>query len=279
VVVLVSAFALVGSGVVGAITEEPIPAIQRAARTAVTADRGTMLQIDDPPPPPVYTGCLIGEGDIVGSQFDPDRRYRVEQRLDSWRILFYDRPGVKGPVAIVGDSLTDGSSHQTMRALIDAGFGPVCVDGAWSRRVVVADVKGSGVDAVERIRASEQVWASSRVRWVIALGTNDVDKGAAGSAAFAWLISALRVSLGTLTVPATWVEVRTLRHGPAPYPELEQAWNAELGPHGFQTADWAGFIDDAVEPRLFIGGDEVHLTPAGANARATLILAALLMAD
>lgn len=268
--------AAVGTGVVGAVTPESITTIQRAGRTAVTAYRGTMLQIDDPPPPPRYSGCLIDGGAPVETGIDPARRYRVEQRLDSWRILFYDKPGLRGPVVVLGDSLTDGSAHPTMRALIDAGFGPVCIDGAWSRRVLVADEKGAGIDAVERIRASEQVWASARVRWVIALGTNDVDKGASGVSAFPWLVGALRASLGTLTVPAFWVEVRTLRHGSVSYPELEDAWNATLAPGGFETVDWAGFVDSATDPRLFIAGDDVHLTAAGADARARLVLAALL---
>lgn len=273
---LIVAIVIIGSGVVGASTGESVISIQRAGRTIVTADRGTMLQIDDPPPPASYSGCLIDEGERVAASFDPARRYRVEQRLDSWRILFYDKPGRRGPVVIVGDSLTDGSAHQTMRALIDAGFGPICIDGAWSRRVLVADAKGAGIDVVERIRSSEQVWASARVRWVIALGTNDVDKGASGISAFPWLIGALRSSLGALTVPAFWVEVRTLRHGPVEYPEVEDAWNAAIPPGGFEAVDWAGFVDSAADPRLFIAGDDVHLTSAGADARATLIVAALL---
>jgi lysophospholipase L1-like esterase len=111
---------------------------------------------------------------------------------------------------------------------------------------------------------------------VIALGTNDVGKGAAGTSGYPWLIGAMRASLGTLTVPAVWVEVRTLRGGTVPYPEWEDAWNVAIGAGGFESADWAGFIDSADEPRLFITGDDVHLTPAGADARASLILAALL---
>jgi lysophospholipase L1-like esterase len=77
-------------------------------------------------------------------------------------------------VAMVGDSITQGSKDEVLYTLAAEGFTDIVVDGVASRRI---DVGGggapeSGVAAIERLLAA----GADPDVWVVALGTNDIGK-------------------------------------------------------------------------------------------------------
>ncbi|MGI9602242.1 MAG: hypothetical protein ACR2QE_10180 [Acidimicrobiales bacterium] len=204
-------------------------------------------------PPPGTFGCLpdgytsvIQQG-VVGSAANP-------------------MSGPRGPVVLVGDSLTSGSPVGLAELLTDLGFGPVCVDGVGSRRLGAApgDHPG-GFAAIERIRAVHPVW-SSDATWIIALGTNDarfwpdltVDVAAAE-------VDATFDGLGPAARDRWWINVRTTQNWAQ---ERETAWNAGIEAQaGFGIIDWSSVAPD--RPDLFF--DDVHPNSDGNIERLALI--------
>ena len=76
-------------------------------------------------------------------------------------------------VAMIGDSITQGSEDALRYILTVAGLSTIDIDGLASRRIEVGGGKGqpeSGMHALERMRAA----GVDPDVWVIALGTNDV---------------------------------------------------------------------------------------------------------
>lgn len=77
-------------------------------------------------------------------------------------------------IAMVGDSITEGSSSALQVAFAGVGIDDVVIDGEASRRIEIASNRdGPGVSGVNAVKALLDSGANPTV-WVIALGTNDV---------------------------------------------------------------------------------------------------------
>ena len=265
--------AVIGGAVAHAAASGTASKVDGAADPSSLAVRGERTQVETPLAAPDHGGCLSGTGTKVAASIDPAQRWYVDVVSSEWyywKVSFYPRPGLRGAVALVGDSLTVAASEETMRGLIDAGFGPVCIDGQVARRTSVATNEiPSGVQEVARIKSSDPVWRLSTVRWVLALGTNDA-RGTIST--YAATIQKGRNAVGTVTVPMYWIDVRT-RLG-EPNTNYENQWNARLPGPNTVIIGWAAAV--APSASLYINSvDMIHLTAAGEVLRGNLTAATL----
>lgn len=76
-------------------------------------------------------------------------------------------------MAMVGDSITDGSAEAIKYVLTSEGFDETTIDGETSRRIEEGDGKGSPLSGIKALYTLLADGADPDV-WVIALGTNDV---------------------------------------------------------------------------------------------------------
>lgn len=221
-------------------------------------------------------GCLVGKVSTVARSIDPQRRWYVGTKSSSWKSALYSAAGPKGPVAVVGDSLTFGSLNATMNRLIDAGFGPICIDGAVSRRVVVSGVVNSGVQVITRLKNGSSVWRAPDVRWVVALGTNDARSSSAYVATYSNTIQKGVAAIGSTTNPILWVDVRTFRSGSYTY--FENQWNQRLTGSRITPVSWSAFVDGQANPQSLFARDKIHLTGSAYKLRGALVAAAVVTA-
>lgn len=115
----------------------------------------------------------------------PGREWQLATVNGKWRIGFRGEAGPAGAIVVVGElahlSLHRGH-HVRSRAgrlwadRVDAGYGRYVAVGTGTSSV------SSGLDVIVRVRASAPVWQMDTVRWVVALGTNDVGRTNAGRA-------------------------------------------------------------------------------------------------
>ena len=249
---------------------DPLDPIDDAASASAVAVRGASVQAVPPPPPADHAGCTKGVGTRVSASVDPAQRWYVDVQNTNWKIAFYPRPGPRGAVAVVGDSLTLAAMEETMRELIGAGYGPVCIDGQVSRRVsIYTSSIPSGVQEIARIKGTDPVWRLDHVRWVLALGTNDAR---ANTSTYAATIQNGRNAVGASSVPIFWINVRT-RLG-EPYTNYENQWNTRLPGASTVVINWSAAVQTS--PSAYINNtDLIHLTAAGEVLRAQITVAAL----
>lgn len=255
--------------------------ITASAPTAITAPAEVTeaavrlpdrMQLEPPAAPPTYGGCLIGDVVTVSASTDAQQRWRVGTvpgTSGRWKSALAPTAGLRGPVVVIGDSLTVGALTNVMRELLDAGYGPVCIDGAVGRRINgTAPLVSSGLKVTARIKASDPVWQLPQVHWVVGFGTNDT-RGFASQ--FNGLIQSQIDAIGATLFPICWINVRTLV---APYDTVnEPAWNALLARPTVRIIDWWSAIDPALA--TYIASDNVHATALGSALRARLVLVAL----
>ena len=259
------------AGTVVAAEAPPLP-VGADAEADANADRGSRTQVEPLPSPPSYGGCM--KPGVASSPVSaPGGMWQLGTVNGKWRIGFRALAGPRGAVVVVGDSLTYVSIIDTMAALIDAGYGPICVDAGYGRYVALGSGTSSvasGIDVIQRIRASAAVWQMDTVRWLVALGTNDVRYTTAGRASewCALQIAAARWAIGVTARPPEWVNVRS-RRAIAQY--VENVWNDSIAANGFATIDWSGAV--APWPELFISADLVHPTGYGVELRVRLLVA------
>ena len=173
--------------------------------------------------------------------------------------------GPKGPIAVVGDSLTWGSASETARSLRSNGWGPICVDGTISRTVQFGNAAvPDGLDAVARIKASDPIWADPTITWVVALGTNDVGFSRGNQQRSDEYIGNMVRAIGGASV--SWMNVRTARAG---WQWQEAVFDASIANAGVGVIDW----HSASNGQRWFAGDLVHLNRAGNRARADLLAA------
>lgn len=171
--------------------------------------------------------------------------------------------GWRGPVVLVGDSITRQSAQETAIVLRQRGYGPICVDGLVSRSIAYSTYADpDGVDTAARIRSSDPVWASPSTRWAVALGTNDIAFSGSSAVAAAGFQQQMMAAIGPVTQPVPWVNVGTLLGGSRP--ASEAAWNGALS--GRPVIDWKAQLQPS-----WILSDKVHLTAAGIAARAQIV--------
>jgi hypothetical protein len=173
--------------------------------------------------------------------------------------------GSKGPIVVVGDSLTVGSAAPTARALRAAGWGPICIDATTSRTVEFgSETVPNGVDAARRIKASNPIWNSSAITWVVALGTNDAVFSAGNAGRSNKYVADQRAAIGSN--PIWWMNVRT---GRPDRQYQEGMFNQSIARGGNSVIDWYS----ASAGKGWTGPDQIHLTAAGYQARADLVAA------
>lgn len=245
--------------------------------TSAVAVRGQRTQVAPIVLGPPAGGCLVGTVSRVASAIDPARRWQVGSVSSSWKASFRAESGAKGPVVVVGDSLTLSAMEETMRYLVDAGYGPVCIDGGVARRMEVGTggSVSSAVEVIARIKASDPVWRMPTVRWVLAIGTNDARPN--NTSTFAATIQKGRTAVGTSSYhPLLWIDLRTRREEiGAGWEAIENQWNAALVAPRTVVIQWAAEV--AASPESYIIGtpDWTHLTTGGQYLRGQLTLQAL----
>lgn len=170
-------------------------------------------------------------------------------------------------VAMIGDSITDGSSVALDAALRAAGFRDVTIDAQVSRRIEIGGGPGeprSGTQAMESLLAS----GVDPDVWVIALGTNDVGKYAEDD--YAAVVHAL-LDMVPAGDPLVWVDVHVTAR-----PEDTEDFNALLRDliderGNAVVASWS----DAVTGGDVLRDDGLHPNQRGTQVFADLVVDAL----
>jgi lysophospholipase L1-like esterase len=170
-------------------------------------------------------------------------------------------PGWRGPVVVLGDSLTWDTAPSLEAAFRAAGWGPVVVD-AFPGRQVTDDEPDpfSGLVAAKRLVLERDVRDAP---WVVALGTNDIGPEGGSEAENRAAVEELLDFLGSGT-RVLWVDVwRT------DLAERSFAYNLMLADLAGTRANleiipWAG--EAWVRPEWF-EEDGIHLTADGMAAR------------
>ncbi len=209
-------------------------------------------------PPDGTRGCVPDGTPVV----DGIRSSRPARRT---YVAHVPAPGPRGPIAIVGDSLTADVERDLAAALHTDGWGPVCIDGAVSRTVRLSSTLPSGRTTVASIKVSDPIWAGASVTWVVALGTND-----AGGHTVVADIDHLVEAIGPSNA-LWWVDVRTLRGGA--WYGREDAFNAEVAIDGRATiVAWAAAASGRPD---YFASDNIHLSAEGYAARQELLVSTL----
>ncbi|MFZ2441768.1 MAG: SGNH/GDSL hydrolase family protein [Ilumatobacteraceae bacterium] len=227
--------------------------------TATIAPRGNTK-----PVMPAVGGCLSGPAprDSTGRWF--------LQTVNTWsKIGYYPGTGPSGPVVVVGDSLTWQSIIPAMNTLIDRGYGPICLDGVISRSTLSGSASiTSARSGIERIKASHPFWRMPAVRWVVAMGTNDIAVTNTNVAATRQRIDGIVAAIGSGDHLIGWINLRTRRG--APWTAREDVFNQQIAATpGVYTIDWASLV--APSPASYVWqADLIHLTVLGQQARSDL---------
>lgn len=152
-------------------------------------------------------------------------------------------------VAIIGDSITNGSELELRERLGMLDVDIVAVDAEDNRRIAAEGSVGSGLSAVSQLAAR-----GGPDLWVIALGTNDVQQYEADD--YAPVIDDL-LAVVPADAPLVWVDVY-LDSSPESSAEFNEALRVALGARGRATVvDWAslaaedGVLRDGIHPSGF----------------------------
>lgn len=152
-------------------------------------------------------------------------------------------------VAIIGDSITNGSEVQLRERLGSLDIEIMAVDAEDGRRMTTDGSNGSGLSAVSRLAAR-----GGPDLWVIALGTNDIQQYDADG--YGVVIDELLAAVPA-DAPLVWVDVY-LDSNPDSSADFNDALRAALGARGHATVvDWAslaaedGVLRDGIHPSGF----------------------------
>lgn len=198
-------------------------------------------------------------------QFDDSTQLWIANPNQYQRVVGYSPQGVRGPIAVIGDSLTWQSASATALELATAGWGPICVDGTIARTVQFGTPEIPDlVHAVPRLRSTAALWARNDVQWVVAVGTNDTGFSKQSPANAATYVATALRSIGPVAHQVAWVQVHSKRT--SPWPEREDIWNRELAAAGLRIIPFSDVFQAG-----WVGSDKVHLVTAGIIARAKLI--------
>ncbi|MEQ1874793.1 MAG: GDSL-type esterase/lipase family protein [Ilumatobacteraceae bacterium] len=175
-------------------------------------------------------------------------------------------------IAMVGDSITEGSADELEAAFADEGIDDVVIDGESSRRIKISNSSsdGPGMSGVNAVKALLDSGADPTV-WVIALGTNDV-----GSFGTPQECADLIEEITTLLPPPAhliWVNVYRpleLRQTKVFNEVLESVIEAR---GAAVVADWYAIATDPEHDVL--RDDEIHPNDSGQVAFAELVVQAL----
>jgi lysophospholipase L1-like esterase len=157
-------------------------------------------------------------------------------------------------LAMVGDSITVGSTDELQASLTGLGLDDVDIDAQSGRRMVVDGGITSGLDGVQQVLDT----GAAPDLWVIALGTNDVANYQPDE--YADVISQLLTALPA-DAPVVWVDAYLANYPDesATFDDVLRQVLAERG--NASVVDWAsiaaedGVLTDGVHPSGF-GKDE-----------------------
>jgi len=196
------------------------------------------------------------------------RWWRRTRRPDLRSLRTSARGGPRGPVCVIGDSLTFERIDDLMDALTAAGFGPVRVDARPGRRCVRdVPMARSGVRAVTRARQA----MDPATRWLVALGQNDADDTAPGAGHA--LVAGVLDAIGPAAV--VWLDVVTVPPAASPAAfgaAIVEACGARAG---VRVARWSAV---AAGRTAWFAADGIHHTPEGTAARNRFIVEQLVAA-
>ena len=119
-----------------------------------------------------------------------------------------DRPAATS-MAMVGDSITDGSADAIRYVLASEGFDEITIDAVTSRRIEEGTGKGSPLSGIKSLYRLLAAGTAPDV-WVIALGTNDVGLYD-DQAEYRRLVTTM-VEMIPDEVPLVWVDVYRAEH-------------------------------------------------------------------
>ena len=164
--------------------------------------------------------------------------------------------GARGPVCVIGDSLTYAGRAALVGDLVAAGFGPVRVDARPARRCV-RDAPLSGVRAAALARRC----VPASTRWLVALGQNDADR--ATPVAAARCVTRVLDAIGPAAA-VTWLDLVTVP--PATSPAVFDAAIATVCAASpcLRVAPWSATAAGSSE---WFTADGIHNTAAGVAAR------------
>ena len=180
----------------------------------------------------------------------------------------FARVAVKGPIALVGDSILGMSSEQSLKALRDAGWGFITLNAKASRTIPVDSVHSpelSGILAIRHIRAT----GADPVTWVVELGTNDIGNTGNDGTAMSKLIDKMLGEIG----PGHRILWMNVRQGNelAASATFDAALDMIASTRTDLTVgDWASI---AATPG-YLNSDHVHPSPVGQQAYADLLASA-----
>jgi lysophospholipase L1-like esterase len=168
-------------------------------------------------------------------------------------------------VAVIGDSITVGSTVEIQFALAVAGITAPTIDAQVGRRIAVGDGVGAPLNGVSAVQALVGSGFAADV-WVIALGTNDI--GQYGADGYAPVVTQLLAALPT-DVPVVWIDA----HRPT-QPEDTDLFNTGLqaalsGRANTLSKSWRALCD---QPGVdLLQDDQIHPNQAGREAFGNLV--------
>ena len=114
----------------------------------------------------VLTSCAADRGDATAPPFEDAGTTSIGAAAASTTA-----PPIQS-IAMVGDSITNGSKVELLEQLATLGVEIKAIDAEDSRRIAAGDSITPGIDVVRALAAGD-----APDLWVIALGTNDVGMG------------------------------------------------------------------------------------------------------
>lgn len=172
-------------------------------------------------------------------------------------------------VVVIGDSITDGSAAELDAALRAVGVDDITIDAQVSRRIAVGggpNEPRSGVQALQRLL---DTGAAPDV-WVIALGTNDVDKYADDD--YPELVRTL-LDMVPSGAPVVWVDVHVPARRAATATFDEVLRDVVGDRDGATVASWRETVTGS--DRALLRDDDLHPNARGSEAFADLVAEAV----
>ena len=212
---------------------------------------------------PASSGTCIPAGtSSAPSKWDPEHRWRVAKPNRFQLHVFYEQAGPKGPVVSIGGSLSYGVAEVLTRDLVNAGYGPICVDARIGRQMAPVGGGQGGLNIAKRLKA---VYPGQNVRWYAAFGNNDINSVSPATAVKR--IQAILDVIGTTKHPVVWSNLVSCRT--PEYKAKEAAFNAGLSTLNVVVHDWASIVRK--QPKLLIS-DCLHVGFAGNKVRAASVM-------
>jgi lysophospholipase L1-like esterase len=203
----------------------------------------------------VLTSCAAERGDATSPPFEDAATTSIGAPAGSSTATPIQS------IAMVGDSITNGSKVELLEQLATLGVEIKAIDAEDSRRIAAGDSITPGLDVVRALAAGD-----APDLWVIALGTNDVGMGPeVYTSGIAELIAAIPAG-----APIVWVDVY-VAHSPDASAAFNETLRAALDARGQSSVvEWAELADEDGVLR-----DGIHPSGYGIEQFAEMVTAAV----